>query len=294
METENFLGLECYPLENGSLKLLVTRSVGPRILSFGFKDGENLFAELPEVVIDTPGSEVFHFYGGHRFWHAPEEPKRTYLPDDSPVDIVPLENGSTVTQPVEPQTGLQKTLEIRLSGESAQVVITHRLTNHGLWSVTCAPWAITQLKTGGMAILPLSRMEGRLPDRNVVLWPYSTFKDERLELHDDLVLVHGRWTGTPCKIGTLTTKGWMAYALESVLFVKHFSAHTDGSFPDRSCNVETYVGETFIELETLGTLTELSPGDSMTHEETWELTAGEFPATLEKAREIDARYSLTS
>ena len=39
METVNFLGLECYPLENESLRLLVTRSVGPRILSFGFKDG---------------------------------------------------------------------------------------------------------------------------------------------------------------------------------------------------------------------------------------------------------------
>jgi len=89
METVNFLGLDCYPLENESLKLLVTRSVGPRILSFGFKDGENLFAELPETVIEVPGGGTFRFYGGHRLWHAPEEPGRTYLSDDAPVDIAP-------------------------------------------------------------------------------------------------------------------------------------------------------------------------------------------------------------
>src|SRR5688500_6993531 len=109
MKTSKFLGLECSVLENGTLKLIVTRSVGPRVLSFGFKDGENIFAELPEAVIDYPeeGGGVFHFYGGHRLWHAPEEPRRTYLPDDSPVDIVPFENGLTITQKTESQTGLQ-------------------------------------------------------------------------------------------------------------------------------------------------------------------------------------------
>src|SRR5215510_2464699 len=118
METIEYSGYQCVGLENDSLQLLITRSVGPRIISFGFKGGENLFAEVPEAVIDTPDDDVFHFYGGHRLWHAPEEPRRTYLPDDSPVDIVPSENGLTVTQNTETQTGLQKTMEVRLPGDS--------------------------------------------------------------------------------------------------------------------------------------------------------------------------------
>src|SRR5512134_3840506 len=123
MESEIFLGVECDPLENESVRLLVTRSVGPRILSFGFKDGENLFAEVPEAVIELPDGGAFRFYGGHRFWHAPEEPRRTYLPDDSPIEIVPSEHGLTATQETELPTGLRKTLDIRLSGDSPQVVI---------------------------------------------------------------------------------------------------------------------------------------------------------------------------
>jgi len=142
MKTVKFLGHECCLLENGTWKMLVTSSIGPRILSFGFKEGENLLAELPNFITELPGGSVYHFYGGHRLLHAPEELNRTYIPDDSPVDISELEDGLVVAQQTELQTGLQKSMEIHLTGKS-QVVITHFITNHGLWDVTCAPWVIT-------------------------------------------------------------------------------------------------------------------------------------------------------
>ncbi len=44
MKTVDFLGHECYTLANQTVKLLVTRSVGPRILSLGLREGENLLA----------------------------------------------------------------------------------------------------------------------------------------------------------------------------------------------------------------------------------------------------------
>lgn len=282
-------GLSFETLENDHLRLDYLTDLGPRIIGLYLQGvDENLLAITPEAHWPTPHGE-YYLHGGHRLWTAPED-LYTMCPEHGVV-ITRKEKRIQITGPVE-LSGLQKEMTITL--DDNRVHIRHRVTWHGEHPVTLAPWALTQARLGGMAILPLSRMEGRLPDRNVVLWPYSSFDDQRLELHDDLILVHGRWTGGPFKVGTLTPKGWMAYALENVLFVKHFSANIDGPFPDRSCNLETYVGETFIELETLGTLTELSPGGSMTHEETWELTAGEFPATLEKAREIHARYSQTS
>ena len=174
MEIVSFLGQECVSLENLSIRLLITQSVGPRVLSLSFNDGENIMAELPDAILNCPGSGLFHAYGGHRLWHAPEEPGRTYLPDDFPVEIVPMENGYLVTQDVETQTGLQKSMEICLQGDAPKVVITHRLSNHGLWPVTCAPWAITQLKTGGVAVLPQScEGTGVLPNRSLALWPYT-------------------------------------------------------------------------------------------------------------------------
>lgn len=271
METENFLGLECYPLENGSLKLLVTRSVGPRILSFGFKDGENLFAEVPEAVIDVPGGGVFHFYGGHRLWHAPEEPRRTYLPDDSPVDIVPFENGLTVTQKTESQTGLQKKLEIRFSGESAQVVITHHLTNHGSWPVNCALWALTQLKTGGTAVLPQVRHDtGVLPNRSLVLWPYTDMVNPNVRWGSNYILLDAA-LDSPFKVGFPNPRGWLAYWWNGMMFVKRAEYKAQAEYFDFGSSSECYCDHRFIELETLAPIHTLAPGDTASHIETWEL-----------------------
>jgi hypothetical protein len=271
MKTMNFLGLECYSLENESLKLLVTRSVGPRILSFGFKDGENLFAELPELTINTPGREAFHFYGGHRLWHAPEEPRRTYVPDDSPVDLMAWENGLTVTQPIESQTGLQKTLEIRLSGDSAQVVITHRLSNQGLWPVACAPWAITQLKTGGTAILPQARQDtGVLPNRSLVLWPYTDMVNPNVRWGSNYILLDAA-LDSPFKVGFPNPRGWLAYWWNGTLFVKRADYDSQAEYFDYGSSSECYCNDRFLELETLAPIHTLAPGETASHIEIWHL-----------------------
>lgn len=271
METQHFLGLPCYSLENAWLKLLVTRSVGPRILSFGFRDGDNLFAELPEVIIDMPGNAPFHFYGGHRLWHAPEEPGRTYLPDDSPVEIVPSEHGFVATQETEPQTGLQKSLEVRLSDSSAQAVITHHLTNRGLWPVACAPWAITQLKTGGLAILPQERQDtGVLPNRHLALWPYTDMRSPNVYWGSNYILIQAEM-GSPFKVGFPNPRGWLAYWWNRTLFVKRAAYDARAEYVDFGSSSECYCNDKFIELETLAPISTIAPGATASHTEIWNL-----------------------
>ena len=270
METENFLGLECQPLENEQLRLLVTRTVGPRILSFGFKGGENLLAELPDVAINHADG-VFHFYGGHRLWHAPEEPRRTYLPDDDPVEMTPSEQGIVVTQKAEVQTGIQKTLEIKLSGESAQVVITHRFTNEGLWTITCAPWAITQVKTGGTAILPQARQDtGVLPNRSLVLWPYTDMKNPNVQWGSSYILVDAKME-SPFKVGFPNPRGWIGYWRNGVLFVKRAPYDANAEYYDFGSSSECYCNDQFLELETLAPISTIEPGETVSHVEMWEL-----------------------
>ena len=113
MERVAYQGLECVELKNKVVRLLVTESVGPRILSFAFNDGENLLAELPNFQLECPGEGMISLRGGHRLWHAPEVQRRTYLPDDNPVAITPITNGLHVLQDTESKTGLQKSLTIQ-------------------------------------------------------------------------------------------------------------------------------------------------------------------------------------
>ena len=270
METIEYSGYQCVLLENDSLRLLITRSIGPRILSFGFHEEENLFAELPNFITELPNGGVFHFYGGHRLWVAPETFETTYIPDDSPVDISPLENGLRITQPVEPQTGLQKSLDILLTGET-QVVITHQITNHQLQDVTCALWAITQFKTGGVAILPQAVHEtGVLPNRSLALWSYTNMSDPHVAWGREHILVSANMT-SPFKVGFPNPHGWLAYWLNGTLFVKHAEYNPQANYYDFGSSSECYCNDRFLELETLAPIGTIPPGGATTHIETWNL-----------------------
>ncbi|MCA1900556.1 MAG: hypothetical protein LDL50_07620 [Chloroflexi bacterium] len=269
--TVNFLGLECLTLENQNLKLLISQSAGPRILSLRFKESENLLAELPDAMLDCPGSGKLHLYGGHRLWHAPEEPSRTYQPDDSPVEVAQFENGYLLTQNVEAKTGLQKSMRIQLAENAPQVIITHQLTNHGLWNVTCAPWAITQLKTGGVAILPQTCEDtGVLPNRSLVLWHYTDPSLPNLHWGKNYILFRAS-VDSPFKVGYPNPRGWLAYWRNGILFVKRAKYEAHSAYFDFGSSSECYCNERFIELETLAPIAILEPGASAAHVETWEL-----------------------
>ena len=274
----SFAGYDCAGLENDALALWVTRSVGPRIISLTLQGGANLFAELPDDTVDCPGIGAFSFRGGHRLWYAPEDPRRTYIPDDTPVTINDSEQGMRVIQPVEAQTGIQKTLTISLPGRDARVIIDHTLYNRGKRPVVLAPWAITQLRTGGMAILPqtaeLADEHGLLPNRHFALWPYTAINSPFITWGDRFTFVEAVMRAGALKIGFPNPDGWMGYAVEGTLFVKHAAYVPDADYLDRGSSSECYCNARFLELETLGPRTSLAPGQSVTHRETWALYGG--------------------
>ncbi|HYD85697.1 MAG TPA: hypothetical protein VEA63_16630, partial [Opitutus sp.] len=134
----NYRGAEALVFATRALQLVVTTSVGPRIVSLRSSAGKkrNLLLEMPA---DEQRSHGYLFRGGHRLWHSPEDIVRTYQPDDDALALKSLPKGVALTQPVEPKTGMVKAMAIELLGERT-VKVTHTLTNRGLWTVECAPW----------------------------------------------------------------------------------------------------------------------------------------------------------
>jgi hypothetical protein len=276
-------------IRNKHLQLDYLTTTGPRIIGL-YANGvdENLLAETPDVHWETPHGE-YHLRGGHRLWTAPEDPFYT-SPEDG-IEVTEEDGRVILKSPVD-ASGLQKEISIGLDQNC--VSLSHCVTWHGEQPIRLAPWTITQLRLGGMAVLPFTNAEGLLPNRNLVFWPYASVKDERFELHDDVVLVHGHGMNKAFKIGNFNSQGWVACTLGNVLFIKRFAADSEGNYPDMGCNVEAYVKDSCIELETLGTLKTLNHGDSLTHEEIWEIFPGQYPATLESARKIKKQLSQQS
>ena len=118
---------------------------------------------------------------------------------------------------------------------------------------------------------------GLQPNRSLVLWPYTDWADPRLSFGQTELRVAGDPRAEACKIGYFNRQGWIEYRYADGLRLrKRFEVQADLPHPDLGCNVEVYVRDAFIELETLGPLIELAPGESTEHEEVWEI---EYPST---------------
>lgn len=273
----DFLQLECL---TNSLRIIGLTPAGKT----------NMLAEISDLdfpPIPTPYGE-FHMRGGHRLWHSPEAMPRTYIPDSEKLTITDLPDGVLIEEQTEPGTGMRKQIEIQLAPDRPSVMLTHILTNDGLWDVELAPWAISQFRLGGTVILPMpvgnADPAGLLHNRQFALWPYARINDPRLKLNDDFILFKADAMLPPFKIGYFSTHGWMTYWLDGVLFRKTFDVHPGLPHPDNNCNAEMYCNDKFVELESLAPLTRLSPGASVKHIETWELDFGvdSLPEEIQK------------
>lgn len=298
MQDNDFYGLPTYTVENEFIRLSVLAEAGPRIVRLGLAGSDlNLLAETPKVFWETPYGR-FHIRGGHRLWHAPEQMPRTYIPDDAGVRLTPLPDGLRLEGPREPDTGLVKGMTITLDGERPFLTIDHHLRNEGVWPVECAPWAITQMAVGGTAVLPQHTgpidEAGLLPNRQLTLWPYTRWADPRLTLADDFIFVGPDVLTEPVKIGCFNRQGWLAYCLEDILFVKQFPATDGATYPDFGCNAEIYANNTCVELESLGPLGLIPPGESISHREVWQVhRLPARPESLVELRDMIGQYNLT-
>jgi hypothetical protein len=272
-----YRGGDALTLSTRAFELVVTTSVGPRVVSFRSTAGnkKNVFLELPP---DEPRGHGYLFRGGHRLWHSPEDIVRTYQPDDSPLDVKLLPKGVALTQPVEARTGIEKGMKIEVLGERT-VKVTHTLTNRGLWDVETAPWALTIFRPGGYGVLPLlpkgSHARGDLlPTYSLIPWSYTDFSFPVWEFHRDYIGIDVAKATEPQKLGITNYPGWSAYWIDGSTFVKAAQVMPGATYPDMGSAFETFTNGKMIELETLGVFGKLAPEATATHVEHWTILDG--------------------
>jgi len=293
MEKVNYLGQpNCYRLSNGTVEAVVTTDVGPRILRYGVLGGENILGEYPDLKVTSELGD-WTAYGGHRLWTAPEAMPRTYSPDSLPVEFqIDGDRSILLLQPVEPRTGIQKEMTVTLDAEGSRLTVHHNITNRSFWDVEVAPWAITIMRYGGVTILPQEPFrphdEYLLPARPMTLWHYTDLSDPRWTFGKKFVCLRtDDAMEAPQKIGIANKQGWAGYWRKQTLFLKRIPYREGAHYPDFGSNVETYTAGSFVELETLGPLERLQPGQSAEHTEIWSLHAsveiGSSESSLESA-----------
>src|ERR1035441_2352601 len=119
---------DSWRMSNGEVELVVTGDVGPRVMRYGFAGGQNFFKEFTAQLGKT-GEADWQPRGGHRVWIAPEDPVKSYAPDNAPVAIHVQEGEIVCTGPVEALTGMEKTITVRMAAKGTAGGLVQQLGN---------------------------------------------------------------------------------------------------------------------------------------------------------------------
>ena len=273
-----------WQISNGTVEVVVLADVGPRIVRFALCGGENQFHEFDDQA-GLAGGEEFRLYGGHRLWVWPEV-ERTYFPDNHAVEVAHSPNGIAFCAPIEaafPGTRLRKQIEIRMDDSGNHLRLIHTITNHGADETVLAAWTPTVLKPGGRAILPFPPRAAmdKVHFQSVaplVLWSFTDFSDSRWLMGADYLQLiqsqHPLGRFPEQMSGLFVPDCWGAYWRNGDLFLKRTKIIAGAQYPDFGCNFEVFTNAEFLELETLGPIIRLKPGESTIHTEHWWLFTG--------------------
>ena len=271
---------DCIEISNGDAKLIMPTTIGPRVLFYGLDGGKNVFGWHPEAAVETELG-TWKPYGGHRLWTAPENMPRSYAPDNEPVEYgTDGELKVTLMQPGDLRIGFRKEMIVTLDSADSGVTLDHKITNETSSAVEISAWALTIMRPGGTVVIPNEPFapygpETLLPVRSMAFWPYTDLTDprwaftrEHISLRCDVSLPD------PQKFGVLNKDGSAVYRLPEVTFTKRFGFVEEAVYPDMNSNIEIYTAGGFIEIESLSPLRNLEPGQSVEHQEQWDLVLG--------------------
>ena len=273
-----FHGWKALSLTTEHAELVLPVEIGPRVISCSLDGGANLFATF-EDQLGGKGEPDYKVRGGHRLWHAPENPVRTYQPDNAPVAVKILgENGVELTETVESATGIEKSMTVETINATS-FRVTHRLTNRNLWPVNLAAWGVTQVRRDSYAVLPFAQRLPHteatlLPNMALAMWPYTDFSKPSWQFRANYLGIDVEKASGSQKVGLTNFPGWAACWTPDGTFVKYYKFFASAIYPDLGSRFEAYTCDVMIELESLGPLVEVPAGGHVDHIEYWGLLKG--------------------
>jgi hypothetical protein len=270
-------------ISNGAVEAVVVPSIG-RVMQFCWAGcQEGVFWENPALLgqLHDSASEEWINFGGDKSWPAPQSGWAAYQGRDWPppvafdsceVQAEMVDFGVVLTSPVDPGFGIQVVRCVELNAH--QPVMKIRTEYHKLAGapVRVAIWTITQMKEPD-CVAVLLPLDSKLPNGYLRL---IDAEPQSLSIKDGLLSLK-RHQSEYVKIGTDSLS--MAWIGEKTA-MRIDAERLDGEYPDGGCVTEIYTNPDplrYVELETLGPLSQMSVGDVIAQTTTYTLMARPFP-----------------
>jgi len=265
-------------LRNGLAEVVVVPEIG-RVMSFSFAGGENVLwedASLAGRPVNPDAPEWINF-GGDKSWPAPEAEWGRYTgrkewrpppafdaaPNDARIDGTEV----VLLSPVDPFYGIQVQRRIHLVRDEPRMEITTTYQRVSGAPSKVGIWIITQFEDP-VAVFAPGRPNSIFTDGFYIFgdepWPQLQRRGDLIEITRDRAKPHKMG----CDADRLLWIGSNAMCLVS-------SRREAGrEYPDRGASAEVYTNpdpKTYVELELLGPLSLLKPGDEISRTSVYQL-----------------------
>lgn len=283
--TENYKGWnETKRLSNGVVDVVVVPQIG-RVMAFHFtgQPESNVFFQNPALLgkpVPADAATNWANFGGDKLWPAPQADWPKHAPvgwppeaqiDSGPYTATKIPNGVKLVGPVSPSFGGRFVREITLKPKASEVLLRDTFEKTGGKAFPIGIWSVTQVMGDASVYLP-QNANSIFGTAGMTSLTDTSGLPANVKSKDGLIVVT-RDPANATKIGADTTGGWMACVEGGVLFSERFT-RAKGTYPDKNSNAEVYTnpGElAYIEMEALGPLTDLKPGQKTTRTMSWRL-----------------------
>ena len=287
-----FDGLKAIELRTKKLKLIAVYGAGPRIAFLGKHSGDNIF--FWDYKHKYNRSKWF-LRGGHRVWIArpgADESEETYKPDNSEGTLKLLDNGFSITSPVDTSNFISRGFSVRALSD-IKLEIENFITNTGDMLYSASIWGLTCTLPSEKTKYAFSVGDGSGWDCfNLVLFNKwaghgaGGFNDPQFSFSKDLMIVSP--LGVENKRMLLSHKGISAMddPIKDFTFIKKNTFESCGHYPMGS-NQAVYIGPKnfMVEMETMSAESTIKPGETKCCKETWILSSSSLGLSKSKILE---------
>jgi hypothetical protein len=240
-------------LEAGEVALEIDATVGARVVEYSLA-GHNLLS----------GADVHADNYGSTFWTSPQTewgwPPPAHI-DRAPYRLTASDGWVELIGTRCPAMGVcvSKRFQIDATGVVRIEYDIHNQTDRPL---RVAPWEVTRVARRGVSFFPQGER----------VWSSAAFATlptvQALGLH---WIEHDRSVRGEAKLFADSTQGWLAHAVDRLLFVKSFESVPAGAQAPGEAAIELYVSKQppYVELEQQGRYLELAPDDVHTWRVGW-------------------------
>lgn len=279
---------ECFHLSNSLVEAVVVPAIG-RIMHFGLiGESESAFWQNREMDGLLPRADATKWanYGGDKCWPAPQsawlqQTGRNWPPppafDAGPVQATVEGHAVVLASPIDPSFGVQMLRTVMLDPIHPRMSILTEFRKLQGPPVKLAIWTITQLADPEAILVPVSASFPRGYQPLLEAEPAALERQGRL-------LSFRRNSINFNKIGSDSScVAWLGKNLA----LRIDAESGPGVYPDGGCLIEVYTNpdpQKYVELETLGPLQILRPGDQIRRTTSYTV----MPRALFSAAQMDS------